>query len=135
MSYTECSIGGVDLYVDPDNVSDGLDAFGDVVPSLDGTMVFKYLAVNPASYGGFNVLTISGVYLPTASVVALKGKVANRDLVNVSGLPGVDGGSQYFIKSMTHGPIKPAVIFPGDSPNNPPIRHTYNLRLIRTTSF
>ena len=135
MSYTECSIGGVDLYVDPDNVSDGLEAFGDVVPSLDGTMVFKYLAVNPASHGGFNTLTISGVYLPTASVESLKLRVGNRDTVNVIGLPGVDSASRYFIKSMSHGPIKPAVIFPGDNLSNPPIRHTYNLQLIRTTSF
>lgn len=135
MSYTTCRIGGVDVFVDPDNIAESIRPFGSVVPSLDGTMFLKYLATNPANVGSMDSITVSGVYLKTAAVSDLKELTRSRTPVTVVGVPGIEGSDKYFISDMQHAPIKPAVVFPGDSWDNPPVRHSYNLQLTKVTSF
>lgn len=135
MSYTTCRIGGVDVFIDPDNIAESVTPFGSVVPSLDGTMFLKYLATNPANIGSMDRITVSGVYLETDPVTELKTLARTRTPVKVVGVPGIDATDNYFITEMQHAPIKPAVVFPGDSWDTPPVRHSYNLQLSKINSY
>lgn len=135
MSYTSCRIGGVDVWVDPDNVTEDISPFGEVIPSLDGTMFVKYLNTNPANIGSLDRLNIGGVYLSTTAMLALKELTRSRTVVAVTGVPGLSNSDRYYISGMSQSPIKPAVVFPGDSWDTPPVRHSYNLQLIKVTMF
>lgn len=135
MTYTTCRIGGVDVFVDPDNIAESIKPFGNVVPSLDGTMFLKYLATNPANIGSMDHITVAGVYLETSKVQTLKEFTRSRTPVVVAGVPGINGTDRYFITDMQHAPIKPAVVFPGDTWDNPVVRHSYNLQMVKVTNF
>lgn len=135
MTYTSCTIGGVNVWIDPENVTEDVTPFGSVVPSLDGTMFVKYLNTNPANLGSLDRVTINGIYLETDDVTALRAKARERSLVGIAGVPGLDSGDKYFITAFNQAPIKPAVIFPGDSWSSPPVRHTYTISLTKVTSF
>jgi hypothetical protein len=135
MSYTDCKIGGVDVWIDPESITEDVTPYGAVIPSLDGTMFVKYLNTNPANIGSLDRLTISGIYLITTSVSALRERARARTLVSVTGVPGLEEADKYFITAFNQAPIKPAVIFPGDSWSNPPVRHSYNMSLTKVTAF
>lgn len=135
MSYTTCRIGGVDVFVDPDNISEEITPYGSVVPSLDGTLFVTYLSQNPANIGSMDRIVISGVYLETSRVSALKEITRSRTIVKVVGVPGIDASDSYFVTGMSHAPIKPAVLFPGDLESNPVVRHSYNMALTKVTVY
>lgn len=135
MSYTDCRIGGVDVWVDPDRVTQNIHPHGQVVPALDGTLYVSYLAQNPANLGSYDTLQIAGMYAETSIIEALKEMSRSREVITVSGIPGIDELAEYYIENMSQSPVKPAVIFPGEDWAHPPIRHTYSMTLIKVTLF
>lgn len=131
--YTSVTIGGVDCFVDPDQVSFNLRGYSKVVPSLDGTIFVKYLSQNPANFSYYADLGLTGMYLPEDSLASFQDFVKAKSTVRIIGIPGVDSAIDFLFDSLSHGPIKPAVIFPGDSWSSPPVRNTYNAHFIKVT--
>lgn len=135
-NFTACSIGGVNLYVDPD-VNISVTPFGSAKPALDGTVFVVSLNTNPANTGFLLRLQINGAFLTAELVAALSEKVQSRELVRVEGIPGINQITRFFIEEMTHAPIRPGVLFPNDMGNfnNVPIKHSYQIRLAQVTKF
>ena len=132
MSYTACRIGGVDVFVDPDSIGEDVTPFGEVVPSIDGTFFAKsLLQINPHAAGSVDRVNVNGVYLKTAQVGQLKNLSVSRALVQIVGVPGIAETATYFINGFSHNPLKPAVVFPGEDVDSPPVRHAYSMTLTR----
>lgn len=135
MAYTDCVIGGVNTFVDPDNVSQNIRPFAKVVPSLDGTTFVSYLSQNPANIGHMEDVSISGVYLPTGSVQNLQNAAKERRIISISGVPGIDSSTLYIITSIQQSPIKPGVPFPGENAKTPPVKHSYSISFEKVSDF
>ena len=135
MSYTDCVIAGVNTFVDPDNVSQNIRPFSKVVPLLDGTTFVSYLSQNPANIGHMESLSISGMYLGTNAVEALKEVAKAREMFTIDGIPGIDSGTYYIITDLQQSPIKPGVPFPGENAVTPPTKHAYTLSLQKVSDF
>lgn len=133
MSYTTCRIGGVDMWVDPDNISPNHRIIAQIEPAIDGTKFMHYLQSNPYNPATDTDVSVSGIYITETAVSTLQSLLASHTLVKIEGVPGISGADDFVIVSLSHNPIKPAVIFPGDDPVNPPIRFTYNINLIRVS--
>ncbi len=134
MSYTPCRIGGVDVFVSPD-IREQVQPHGQVIPALDGTMYVSVLVQNPANLGSLDTLQISSMYAETSIIEALREMARAREVISITGVPGIDSFIKYFINSFSQNPDKPAVIFPGEDVNNPVVRHTYSMSLIKVTLF
>ena len=134
MSYTPCRIGGVDVFVSPD-IREQVQPYGQVVPALDGTMYVSVLVQNPANLGSLDTLQISSLYAETSIIEDLREMARAREVVSVTGVPGIAGTDSYFITGFSQNPDKPAVVFPGDDLNAPTVRHTWNMSLTKVTSF
>ena len=132
--YTDCTIGGVNVYVDPD-VSFDLTPMGTVKPAIDGTMFVNTLYTNPANSGFIMRISFNGAFLREDDVAEIREKVKARELVRLVGVPSVSNLSRFFIQSMIDQPLKPGVRFPEETFSNLVIKHSYRLSLIQVTKF
>lgn len=133
-NYTDCTIGGVNVVVDP-QVSQNIRPFAKVVPSLDGTAFVSYLAQNPANIGFMENVSISGMYIDTASLATLQNMAKARSVIKIDGVPGIDNLTDYIIDNIQQTPLIPGVPFPGEDPDNTPVKHTYTISFIKVSDF
>lgn len=126
MSYTSITIGGVDLFVDPDSISVSTEPIVAIDKSLAGeTYVTTVKSNTPAKN---RTISISGAYLPASNAAALVALAEVGAAVSITG--GIVGTSGAFIiTSCTCSPTKPLPIFPGDST----VKHQYSLTLVEVS--
>ena len=141
MSYTKCQIDTADMWVDPDTMSLSIRPYTQIEPALDGTQFVHYLQTNPYNPAALEEVSVGGVYIDLTVLGLLQGFIRTQKVVTITGTPGIKDTDEFVIMSLTHNPIKPAVLFPGESetPTTPPIdatalaftRFSYNMTLTR----
>lgn len=126
-NYTAVTVGGVNLFIDPDTASPTIRPYVKVVPACSGTTFVHRIQTNPSNTGFAEDLNIGGAYLDEAAVRALNEKARGKVIVSVVGVPVVDSYQKYIILSVTSNPTKPGIEIDGEVVE----RHTYSISMQR----